>query len=38
MGFVTLGFFLLWWIDSGTGVGLGITGGMVQMISHYHRA
>ena len=34
MGFVTLGFFLFWWIDSGTGVGLGITGGMVQMISH----
>jgi NADH-quinone oxidoreductase subunit M len=34
MGFVTLGFFLLWSIDSGTGVVLGITGGMVQMISH----
>ncbi len=34
MGFVTLGFFLLWSIDSGTGAGLGMTGGMVQMISH----
>ena len=31
---MTLGFFLLWSIDSGTGVVLGITGGMVQMISH----
>ncbi len=34
MGFVTLGFFLLWHIESGTGAGLGVTGGMVQMISH----
>ncbi|MCH8249988.1 MAG: NADH-quinone oxidoreductase subunit M [Proteobacteria bacterium] len=34
MGFVTLGFFILWSIDSGTGAGLGMTGGMVQMISH----
>ena len=34
MGFVTLGFFLLWSIDSGSGAGLGMTGGMVQMISH----
>jgi len=34
MGFVTLGFFLLWSISSGSGAGLGITGGMVQMISH----
>jgi NADH-quinone oxidoreductase subunit M len=29
-----LGFFLLWSIDSGSGAGLGMTGGMVQMISH----
>ncbi len=34
MGFVTLGFFLLWSISSGTGAGLGMTGGMVQMVSH----
>jgi len=34
MGFVTLGFFLLWSIGSGSGAGLGITGGLVQMISH----
>ena len=34
MGFVTLGFFLLWSISSGSGAGLGMTGGMVQMISH----
>ncbi len=34
MGFVTLGFFLLWSIGSGTGAVLGMTGGMVQMISH----
>ena len=34
MGFVTLGFFLLWSIDSGMGAELGMTGGMVQMISH----
>jgi NADH-quinone oxidoreductase subunit M len=34
MGFVTLGFFLLWSISSGSGAALGITGGMVQMISH----
>ena len=34
MGFVTLGFFLLWWIDGPSGAGLGMSGGMVQMISH----
>jgi len=34
MGFVTLGFFLLWSISSGTGAALGATGGMVQMVSH----
>jgi NADH-quinone oxidoreductase subunit M len=34
MGFVTLGFFLLWSIASGSGAVLGMTGGMVQMISH----
>jgi NADH-quinone oxidoreductase subunit M len=34
MGFVTLGFFLLWSIQSGSGAGLGVTGGMVQMVSH----
>jgi NADH-quinone oxidoreductase subunit M len=34
MGFVTLGFFLLWGIGEGRGAGLGITGGMVQMVSH----
>jgi NADH-quinone oxidoreductase subunit M len=34
MGFVTLGFFLLWSIGEGTGASLGMTGGMVQMISH----
>ena len=34
MGFVTLGFFLFWSIDSGSGAELGVTGGMVQMISH----
>jgi len=34
MGFVTLGFFLIWSIDSGMGAALGITGGMVQMVSH----
>ena len=34
MGFVTLGVFVLWSFDGGTGAGLGITGGMVQMISH----
>ena len=34
MGFVTLGFFLVWSIGSGTGAGLGMTGGMVQMVSH----
>ncbi len=34
MGFVTLGFFLVWSISSETGAGLGMTGGMVQMISH----
>jgi NADH-quinone oxidoreductase subunit M len=34
MGFVTLGFFLYWSTDNGSGAALGITGGMVQMISH----
>jgi len=34
MGFVTLGFFILWSFDSGMGAVLGISGGMVQMISH----
>ena len=34
MGFVTLGFFLMWSITAGTGAGLGMTGGMVQMVSH----
>jgi len=34
MGFVTLGFFLLWSTTSGSGAELGMTGGMVQMISH----
>jgi len=38
MGFVTLGFFIAWKVldNSGStqGVGMGITGGMVQMVSH----
>jgi NADH-quinone oxidoreductase subunit M len=34
MGFVTLGFFLLWSISEGQGAALGIVGGMVQMVSH----
>jgi len=34
MGFVTLGFFLFWYIAAGSGAGLGMTGGMVQMVSH----
>jgi NADH-quinone oxidoreductase subunit M len=34
MGFVTLGFFILWYITTGTGAALGLTGGMVQMVSH----
>ena len=41
MGFVTLGFFVAWAIlrnggsqDTAAGITLGITGGMVQMISH----
>ncbi len=34
MGFVTLGFFLFWHIDGPTGAALGISGGMIQMISH----
>ena len=38
MGFVTLGFFIAWAIFNGTGavdgIAMGITGGMVQMISH----
>lgn len=34
MGFVTLGFFILWSIRAGMGAELGVTGGMVQMVSH----
>ncbi len=34
MGFVTLGFFLLWHISGESGAVLGMQGGMVQMISH----
>ena len=34
MGFVTLGFFLLFKIDGATGAVLGLSGGMVQMVSH----
>ena len=36
MGFVTLGFFIIWAVgtDTGSGASLGATGGMVQMISH----
>jgi NADH-quinone oxidoreductase subunit M len=34
MGFVTLGFFLLWHISGSTGAALGMSGGMVQMVSH----
>jgi len=34
MGFVTLGFFLLWHLSGDTGAVLGISGGMVQMVSH----
>lgn len=38
MGFVTLGFFIAWAIFSNTsstsGIAMGITGGMIQMISH----
>jgi len=34
MGFVTLGMFLLWSIAADTGAVLGMTGAMVQMISH----
>ena len=34
MGFVTLGFFLIWSISNNSGAELGVTGGMVQMVSH----
>jgi NADH-quinone oxidoreductase subunit M len=34
MGFVTLGFFILWSVSGTAGAGLGMVGGMVQMISH----
>ena len=34
MGFVTLGFFIIWGVGEGFGAGLGMTGGMVQMVSH----
>ena len=34
MGFVTLGFFMLWSFGKSSGAALGMTGGMVQMISH----
>jgi NADH-quinone oxidoreductase subunit M len=34
MGFVTLGFFIVFKISSETGAALGLEGGMVQMVSH----
>ena len=34
MGFVTLGFFLLWSIDGDSGAELGMSGAVVQMVSH----
>lgn len=34
MGFVTLGFFIIWSIGTNSGAALGMTGGLVQMISH----
>ncbi|MDX1405831.1 MAG: NADH-quinone oxidoreductase subunit M [Woeseiaceae bacterium] len=34
MGFVTLGFFLLWSIDGSSSAQIGVSGGMVQMVSH----
>ncbi len=34
MGFVTLGFFIVWSFSAGSGAELGVSGGMVQMISH----
>ncbi|MDJ0794808.1 MAG: NADH-quinone oxidoreductase subunit M [Woeseiaceae bacterium] len=34
MGFATLGMFLMWWIVADTGAGLGMSGAMVQMVSH----
>ena len=34
MGFVTLGFFLPWYIGGDSGAALGMSGGMVQMVSH----
>ncbi len=34
MGFVTLGFFLVFFLDGGSGSALGMSGGMVQMVSH----
>ena len=34
MGFVTLGFFLPWHIGGDSGAVLGMSGGMVQMVSH----
>ena len=34
MGFATLGIFLVWRISAGMGAGLGMTGAMVQMVSH----
>jgi len=34
MGFVTLGFFVIWYMGAGSGPALGMTGGMVQMVSH----
>jgi NADH-quinone oxidoreductase subunit M len=34
MGFVTLGFFIVWSISRGMGAELGMTGGIVQMVSH----
>jgi len=34
MGFVTLGFFLVWYLNGESGSVLGMSGGMVQMVSH----
>jgi NADH-quinone oxidoreductase subunit M len=34
MGFVTLGFFIVWRMAGGSGAVLGVSGGMVQMVSH----
>jgi len=34
MGFVTLGFFIVWFLNGESGAVLGVSGGMVQMVSH----